>query len=166
VSLISREPNLRFERESISRRFLWKSFSSFPCCTRHAWVWKLNSWRATKISSILNHAPSSACFMVTRRNRVNPLEKRCEDLKLSRCLRSGSDLPLWKPRSRLPVANRSDHTWDSEQEREKPRRLRMASEMYDFYLRTAISDCLLIGFIRATETLRKNWKKKILNEID
>ncbi len=28
-----------------------------------------------------------------------------------------------------------------------------------FYLRAAISDCLLIGFIRATETLRKNWKK-------
>jgi hypothetical protein len=25
-----------------------------------------------------------------------------------------------------------------------------------FYLRIAISDCLLIGFIRATETLRKN----------
>jgi hypothetical protein len=25
-----------------------------------------------------------------------------------------------------------------------------------FYLRAAISDCLLIGFIRATETLRKN----------
>jgi hypothetical protein len=35
VSLISREPNLRFERISISRRFLWKSFSSFPFCTRH-----------------------------------------------------------------------------------------------------------------------------------
>jgi hypothetical protein len=26
----------------------------------------------------------------------------------------------------------------------------------DFYLRTVISDCLLIGVIRATETLRKN----------
>ncbi len=26
----------------------------------------------------------------------------------------------------------------------------------DFYLRAAISDCLLIGFIRGTETLRKN----------
>ncbi len=35
VSLISRELNLRFERISISRRFLWKSFSSFPSCTRH-----------------------------------------------------------------------------------------------------------------------------------
>ncbi len=35
VSLLSREPNLRFERISISRRFLWKSFSSFPFCTRH-----------------------------------------------------------------------------------------------------------------------------------
>jgi hypothetical protein len=34
VSLISREPNFRFERISISRRFLWKSFSSFPFCTR------------------------------------------------------------------------------------------------------------------------------------
>ncbi len=33
VSLISREPNLRFERISISRRFLWKSFSSFPFYT-------------------------------------------------------------------------------------------------------------------------------------
>ncbi len=29
VSLISREPNHRFERISLSRRFLWKSFSSF-----------------------------------------------------------------------------------------------------------------------------------------
>jgi hypothetical protein len=28
--------------------------------------------------------------------------------------------------------------------------------IFDFYLRAAISDCLLIGFIRATETLRKN----------
>jgi hypothetical protein len=28
VSLISMEPNLRFERISISRRFLWKSFST------------------------------------------------------------------------------------------------------------------------------------------
>jgi hypothetical protein len=37
VSLISREPNLRFERISISRRFLWKSFSSFPFYTRHDW---------------------------------------------------------------------------------------------------------------------------------
>jgi hypothetical protein len=36
VSLISREPNLRFERISISRRFLWKSFSSFPFYTRLA----------------------------------------------------------------------------------------------------------------------------------
>ncbi len=35
VSLISREPNLRFERISISRGILWKSFSSFPFCTRH-----------------------------------------------------------------------------------------------------------------------------------
>jgi hypothetical protein len=34
VSLISREPNLRFERISISRGFLWKSFSSFPFCIR------------------------------------------------------------------------------------------------------------------------------------
>jgi hypothetical protein len=29
-----------------------------------------------------------------------------------------------------------------------------------FYLRAAISDCLLIGFIRTTETLRKNWNKQ------
>ncbi len=29
-----------------------------------------------------------------------------------------------------------------------------------FYLRAAISDCLLIRFIRATETLRKNWNKQ------
>jgi hypothetical protein len=36
VSLTSREPNLRFERISISRVFLWKSFNSFPFCTRHA----------------------------------------------------------------------------------------------------------------------------------
>ncbi len=35
VSLISREANLRFERISISRRFLWKSFSSFRFCTLH-----------------------------------------------------------------------------------------------------------------------------------
>ncbi len=35
MSLISREPNLRFERISISRRFLWKSFSSVPFYTRH-----------------------------------------------------------------------------------------------------------------------------------
>ena len=30
-----------------------------------------------------------------------------------------------------------------------------------FYLRAAISDCLLIGFIRATETLKKELKKAI-----
>jgi hypothetical protein len=30
------------------------------------------------------------------------------------------------------------------------------TDVYCFYLRAAISDCLLIGFIRATETLRKN----------
>jgi hypothetical protein len=29
-------------------------------------------------------------------------------------------------------------------------------QLYNLYLRAAISDCLLIGFIRATETLRKN----------
>ena len=30
-----------------------------------------------------------------------------------------------------------------------------------FYLRSVISDCLLIGFIRATETLKKELKKAI-----
>ncbi len=35
MSLISRESNLRFERISISRGFLWKSFSSFPFWIRH-----------------------------------------------------------------------------------------------------------------------------------
>jgi hypothetical protein len=35
VFVISREPNLRFERICVSRRFLWKSFSSFPFCPRH-----------------------------------------------------------------------------------------------------------------------------------
>jgi hypothetical protein len=35
-----------------------------------------------------------------------------------------------------------------------------------FYLRSAILDCLLIGFIRTTETLRKNWKKKFDIGID
>ncbi len=34
--------------------------------------------------------------------------------------------------------------------------LREFSKFRDFYLRAAISDCLLIGFIRATETLRKS----------
>ena len=31
----------------------------------------------------------------------------------------------------------------------------------DFYLRVVISDCLLIGFIRATETLQKELKQAI-----
>jgi hypothetical protein len=35
-----------------------------------------------------------------------------------------------------------------------------------FYLRAAISDCLLIGFIRATETLRKNWNTQFDIGID
>ena len=40
-----------------------------------------------------------------------------------------------------------DHSWV---------RLLITSCIQRFYLRAAISDCLLIGFIRATETLRKN----------
>ncbi len=35
-----------------------------------------------------------------------------------------------------------------------------------FYLRDVISDYLLIGFIRATETLKKNWNKKFDIRID
>jgi hypothetical protein len=35
VSLISRYPNFRFERISMSRRFLWNSLNSFPFFTRH-----------------------------------------------------------------------------------------------------------------------------------
>jgi hypothetical protein len=31
-----------------------------------------------------------------------------------------------------------------------------AAAIFNFYLRAAISDCLLIGFIRARETLKKN----------
>ncbi len=74
VSLISREPNLRFERISISR------VSTFE-------------------------------LVVTRQNRVNPLEKRCEDLKLLRCLIRPS-LRHEKHRSflfsRLDLLNRTD----------------------------------------------------------
>jgi hypothetical protein len=35
-----------------------------------------------------------------------------------------------------------------------------AGRKENFYLRAAISDCLLIGFIRERETLRKNWNKQ------
>jgi hypothetical protein len=53
----------------------------------------------------------SFSLVVTRRNRVNPLEKRCEDLKLLRCLirtslrheKHGSFLF-----SRLDLLNRTD----------------------------------------------------------
>ncbi len=49
--------------------------------------------------------------MVTRQNRVNPLEKRCEDLKLLRCLISPS--PRHEKHrsflfSRLDLLNRTD----------------------------------------------------------
>ncbi len=35
----------------------------------------------------------------------------------------------------------------------------------NFYLRTVISDCLLIGFIRETETLRKNWNNQFETQV-
>jgi hypothetical protein len=53
----------------------------------------------------------SASLVVTQRNRVNPLEKRCEDLKLLRCLIRPS-LRHEKHRSflfsRLDLLNRTD----------------------------------------------------------
>ena len=44
----SRGADLRFERISTSRRFLWKSSSSFPFCTRHtrkrSCTWSSRPW--------------------------------------------------------------------------------------------------------------------------
>ena len=56
VSLISREPNLRFERISISRGFLCKSFSSFPFYTRHARPPAAS--RCSRSSSLSRHSMS------------------------------------------------------------------------------------------------------------
>ncbi len=39
-----------------------------------------------KDNHIVGNADYNVSLVVTRRNRVNPLEKRCEDLKLLRCL--------------------------------------------------------------------------------
>ncbi len=41
-------------------------------------------------TTCIHHFLKSASLVVTRQNRVNPLEKRCEDLKLLRCLISKS----------------------------------------------------------------------------
>jgi hypothetical protein len=49
---------------------------------------------------------------------------------------------MWKPLSTLDRASLRDLQW--------------WADFHYFYLRAAISDCLLIGFIRTTETLRKN----------
>jgi hypothetical protein len=51
-----------------------------------------------------------------------------------------------------------------------PQRLQAKSILleakHNCYLRHVISDCLLIGFIRATEILRKNWNKQFEIAID
>jgi hypothetical protein len=81
---------------------------------------------------------------MTRQNRGKHLRKDVRICKLLRCLIRAS-LRNEKHRSflfsGLDLRNRTDPG-------EAVRNC--------FYLRAAISDCLLIGFIRATETLRKN----------
>ncbi len=67
--LILREPNLRFERISISRRFLWTSFSSFPFCTRHtrkrSCTWSSRPWvhRSAQPVCLQKGHSRSACLV-------------------------------------------------------------------------------------------------------
>ena len=64
--------------------------------------------------------------------------------------RKSSTSPSPSCRKKMSTASSSGATSPSRDQR-----------IYNFYLRAAISDCLLIGFIRTTETLKKDLKQVI-----
>jgi hypothetical protein len=118
VSLISREPNLRFEKISISRTFLWEQFEGVE--SDDATVLHYLDVSVMHTKNILDdYGQPQVC---------SPLVPR----------KGNQEYVTGGGRTFLLDKAGDQHC------------------LVDFYLRAAISDCLLIGFIRATETLRKN----------